>query len=156
MPRSVHCDVTDMIDEGVTKKSVRAFLNVMKRLPVDFPPETPLVKDEFDHFLANMGKLGVRRPAEEDIADDDLAALAHRRMVSRQRRRLLREHKRDTADRILESLEGRPGVAKLRNAVVVELGHQDVIVSLRASACLCLLAPTVTVSQDVFCLGPMS
>ena len=78
---------------------------------------TPLVKDEFDHFLANVGKLGVRRPVEEDIADDDLAALAHRRMVARQRRRLLREHIRDTADRILKSLERRPGVAKVRNPV---------------------------------------
>ena len=35
--RSVHCDVTDMSDGGVIKKSVRAFLNVTKRLPVDFP-----------------------------------------------------------------------------------------------------------------------
>ena len=65
----------------------------------------------------------------EDIADDDLAALAHRRMVSRQRRRLLREHIRDAAGRVLESLERRPGVAKLRNVAVVEMGHQDVIVS---------------------------
>ena len=76
-----------------------------------------------------MGKLGVRRPVEEDIADDDLAALAERGVFARQRRRLLREHIRDTADRILETIERRPGVAKLRNAVVVELGHQDVIVS---------------------------
>ena len=76
-----------------------------------------LVKDELDHFLANMGKLGVRRPVEEDIADDDLAALAQRRMLARQRRRLLREHMRDTADRILESIERRPGVAKVRNPV---------------------------------------
>ena len=126
--RSVHCDVTDMIDGGVIKKSVRAFLNVMKRLPVDFPPDA-IGKDELDHFLANVDKLGVTRPAEEDIADDDLAALAHRRMLARQRRRLHREHMRDTADRILESFERRPGVAKLCNAVVVELGHQDVIVS---------------------------
>ena len=37
--RSVHCDVTDMIDVGVTKKSNRAFLSFTKRLPVDFPPE---------------------------------------------------------------------------------------------------------------------
>ena len=37
--RSVHCDVRDMIDGGVVKKSVRAFLSVMKRLPIDFPPE---------------------------------------------------------------------------------------------------------------------
>ena len=128
MPRSVHCDVTDMIDVGVTKKFVRAFLSVTKRLPVDFPPDA-IGEDEFDHFLANMGKLGVRRLAGEDIADDDLAALAERGVFARQRRRLLREHIRDTADRILESIEGRPGVAKLCNAVVVELGHQDVIVS---------------------------
>ena len=73
--------------------------------------------------MANTGKLGVKRPVEEDVANDDLAALAHRRMLAKQRRRLLREHMRDTADRILESLEGRPGVAKLCNAVVVELGH---------------------------------
>ena len=51
------------------KKSVRAFLSVTKRLPVDFPPDA-IGKDEFDHFLANMGKLGVRRPAEEDVAND--------------------------------------------------------------------------------------
>ena len=126
--RSVHYDVSDMIDGCVMKKSVRAFLSVTKRLPVDFPPDA-IGKNEFDHFLANMGKLGVRRPAEEDIADDDLAALAQRGVLARQRRRLLREHKRDTADRILESIERRPGVAKLRNPVVVELGHQDVIVS---------------------------
>ena len=126
--RSVHCDVTDMSDGGVTKKSVRAFLSVTKRLPVDFPPDA-IGKDELDHFLANVGKLGVRRPVEEDIADDDLAALAQRGMLARQRRRLLREHMKDTADRILESIERRPGVAKLCNAVVVDLGHQDVIVS---------------------------
>ena len=94
---------------------------------VDFPPDA-IDNDEFDHFLANMGKLGVRRPAGEDIADD-LAALAERGVLARQRRRLLREDIRDTADRILESIEQRPGVAKLRNAAVVELGHQDVIVS---------------------------
>ena len=126
--RSVHYDVSDMIDGCVMKKAVRAFLNVMKRLPVDFPPDA-IGEDEFDHFLANMGKLGVRRLAGEDIADDDLAALAHRGVFARQRRRLLREHIRDTADRILESIERRLGVAKLRNAVVVERRHQDVIVS---------------------------
>ena len=100
----------------------------MLRLPVDFPPDA-IGKDEVDHFLANAGKLGVKRPVEEDVANDDLAALAQRKMLARQRRRLLREHMRDTADRILESLEGRPGVAKVRNPVVVDLGHQDVIVS---------------------------
>ena len=51
-----------------------------------------------------MGKRPVRRPVEEKIADDDLAALAQRGVLARQRR-LLREHIRDTADRILESLE---------------------------------------------------
>ena len=122
MARTVLHDVSDMIDGGV-----RAFLSVTKRLPVDFPEER-VSKDEVDH-LANMGKRTVRRPVEEDIADDDLAALAQRKMLARQRRRLLREHKSDTADRILESIERRPGVAKLRNAAVVELGHQDVIVS---------------------------
>ena len=34
--RSVHCDASDMSDGGVTKKSVRAFLSVTKRLPVEF------------------------------------------------------------------------------------------------------------------------
>ena len=109
------------------KKSVRAFLSVMKRLPVAFPEER-VDNDEFDHFLANMGKLCVRRPVEEDIADD-LAALAQRRVPARQRRRLLRDLILDAADRILATVERRPGVAKLCNAVVVELGHQDVIVS---------------------------
>ena len=56
----------------------------------------------------------MRRPVEEDIADDDLAALAQRGMFARQRRRLLREHIRDTADRILKSIERRPGVAKVQ------------------------------------------
>ena len=65
------------------KKSVRAFLNVMKPLPVDFPPDA-IGKDELDHFLANAGKLGVRRPVEEDIADDDLAALSRRGTLARQ------------------------------------------------------------------------
>ena len=71
-----YCDVIDMIDVGETKKSVRAFLSVMKRHPVAFPEER-VDKDEVDH-LANMGKRPVRRPVEEDIADDDLAALAQR------------------------------------------------------------------------------
>ena len=116
---------SDMIDGGVMKKSVRAFLSVTKRLPVDFPKER-VGKDEFDHILANMDKLGVRRPVEEDIADD-LAALAQRRVPARQRRRSLRDLVLDAADRILATVERRPGVAKLHN--VVELGHQDVIVS---------------------------
>ena len=60
MARSVHYDVSDMIDGCEMKKSVRAFLNVMKRLQVDFPPDA-IGKDELDHFLANVGKLGVRR-----------------------------------------------------------------------------------------------
>ena len=59
---------------------------------------------------------------------------------------------RDTAGRILESLEGRPGVAKVRNPVVVDLGHQD-LTSLRLLL-FSLLAPTVTVSQDVFVWVP--
>ena len=109
------------------KKSIRALLSVMKRLLVDFPPDA-IGEDEL-HHLANMGKRTVRRPVQEDIADDNLAALALRNMLARQRRRLLREYKRDTADRILESFERRPGVAKVRNPVVVELGRQDVIVS---------------------------
>ena len=122
---------------------------------VDFPPEA-IGKDEFDHFLANMGKLGVKRPVEVDIADDDLAALAHRRMVSRQRRRLLREHIRDTADRILESIERRPGVAKLRNAAVVELGTPRRYRKLTSPRLplFSLSAPTVTVRQDVFAWVP--
>ena len=37
--RSVLYDVTAMSDGGVIKKSVRAFLSVMKRLPDDFPEE---------------------------------------------------------------------------------------------------------------------
>ena len=60
MARSVHYDVSDMIDWGVTKKSVRAFLSVTKRLPVDFLPDA-IGQDEFDHLLANMGKLGVEK-----------------------------------------------------------------------------------------------
>ena len=56
----------------------------------------PLVKNKFDHFLANMGKRGVKRPVEEDIDAEDLAAVAERRMPARQRRRLLREHISDT------------------------------------------------------------
>ena len=55
-----------MIDGGVMKKSVRPFSSVMKRLPVDFPPDA-IGKYECDHFLAYMGKLGVRRPVEEEI-----------------------------------------------------------------------------------------
>ena len=107
------------------KKSVRAFLSVMKRLPVDVPEER-VGKDEFDH-LANMGKRGVKRPAEEETDNEDHAAVAERRMPATQRRRLLRDLILDAADRILATVERRPGVAKLRN--VVELGHQDVIVS---------------------------
>ena len=80
--RSVHFDVSDMIDASVTKKSVRAFLSVMKRLPVDFPPDA-IGKNKFDHLLANVGKRGVKRPVEEDIVVEDLAALAERRMQDR-------------------------------------------------------------------------
>ena len=87
-----------------------------------------LVKDEFDH-LANMGKRPVRRPVEEDIADDDLAALAQRKIACKTEAALAQRAHEGHGGRILESLEGRPGVAKVRNAVVVELGHQDVIVS---------------------------
>ena len=54
MVRSVLYDARDMIDGGVTKKSVRAFLNVMKRLPVDFPPDA-IGKNELDQFLAMWG-----------------------------------------------------------------------------------------------------
>ena len=59
--QSIQCDVSGMIDGGVTKKSFRALLSVMKRLPVDFPPGR-VGKDEFDHLLANMGKRCVKRP----------------------------------------------------------------------------------------------
>ena len=128
--RSVHCDASDMIDGGVMKKSVRAFLSVIKRLPVDFPKER-VGKDEFDH-LANMGKRGVKRPVEEKTDIEDHAAVAERRMPATQRRRSLRDLVLDAADRILATVERRPGVAKVRNAVVVELGHQDVIVSFTA------------------------
>ena len=128
--RSVH---TDMIDVGVTKKSVRAFLNVMKRLPVEFPEER-VSKDEVDH-LAIMGKRPVRRPVEEETDIEDHVAVAERRMPARQRRRLLRDLILDTADRILATVERRPGVAKLCNAVVAELGHQDVIASFWAVRC---------------------
>ena len=110
------------------KKSVCAFLSVTKRRPVDFPPDA-IGRDELDHFLANVGKLGVKRPVKEKIDIEDHAAVAERRMPTRQRRRLLRDLILDAADRILATVERRPGVAKLRNAVVVELGHQDVIVS---------------------------
>ena len=100
--RSALYDVRDMIDGGVTKKSACAFLNVMKRLPVDCPPDA-IGKDELDHFLAIVGKLGVRRPAEEDVADDDFAALAQRRMLARQRRCFLR-------DLILDAAGSNPGI----------------------------------------------
>ena len=141
--RSVPYDASDMIDGGVMMKSVRAFLGVMKRLPVDFPKER-VGKDEFDH-LANMGKRGVKRPVEEKTDIEDHAAVAERRMPATQRRCLLRDLILDAADRILATVERRPGVAKLRN--VVELGHQDVIVSFWAvryanlsvvSVCPCL------------------
>ena len=125
--RPVHCDVSYMIDGGVLKKSVRAFLSVTKRLPVDFPEER-VGKDEFDH-RADMGKRTVRRPVEEETEIEDHAAVAERRMPARHRRRLLRDLVLDAADRIFATVEGRPGVAKLRDGVVVELGHQDVIVS---------------------------
>ena len=41
------------------KKSVRASLSVMKRLPVELPPDA-IGKDELDHLVANMGKRGVK------------------------------------------------------------------------------------------------
>ena len=43
----------------------------MKRFPVDFPPDA-IGKYELDHFLANVGKLGVRRPVEEEILQTTL------------------------------------------------------------------------------------
>ena len=110
------------------KKSVCAFLSVTKRRPVCFPPDAT-GRDELDHFLANVGKLGVKRPVKEKIDIEDHAAVAERRMPARQRRRLLRDLILDAADRILATVERRPGVAKLCNAVIIELGHQDVIVS---------------------------
>ena len=115
--RSVHCERKSCDRWGVIKKSVRAFLSVTRRLPVDFPEERV------------MGKRCVRRPVEEKMDIEDHAAVVEWRMPARQRRRLLRDLIWDAADRILATVEGRPGVAKLRNAVVVELGHQDVIVS---------------------------
>ena len=105
----------------------------MKRLPVDFPEER-VGKDEFNH-LANMGKRGVKRPVEEETDIEDHAAVAERRMPARQRRRSLRDLILDAADRILATVEPRPGAAKLCNAVVVELGHQDVMVSFGAVRC---------------------
>ena len=66
---------------------------------------------------------------EEEIADEDHATVAERKMSARQRRRSLRDLILGAADRILATVERRPGVAKQRNAVVVELGRQDVGVS---------------------------
>ena len=128
MARSIHYDVSDMIDGGVIKKSVRAFLSVMKRLPVDFPEER-IGKDEFDHLLANMGKRGVKRPEEDDIDFEDHAALVERRMPAKQRRRLLRQLIRSTAETILDSTEGRMSVSYLCKLVVRQLESQGVAAS---------------------------
>ena len=50
--RSTHHDVSDSLGGGVIKKSLRAFQSVMKRLPVDFPPERS-GDDEFDNLIVD-------------------------------------------------------------------------------------------------------
>ena len=48
------------IDEvSLIQKSLRAYLSVLKRLPVDIPLDV-INQDEFDVFLANMGKRVLR------------------------------------------------------------------------------------------------
>ena len=56
--------MSDKIKGGVIKKSIRAFLTVMRRLLVDFPLDV-VGDDEFKDVLADMGKRGVKRPMEE-------------------------------------------------------------------------------------------
>ena len=53
--RSVPYDVSDMIDGGVMKKSVRAFLSVMKRLPLIFLL-TPLIVTNLITFWLIAGR----------------------------------------------------------------------------------------------------
>ena len=49
--RTVHYDASDMIDGGVIKKSVRAFLSFTKRLPVELPEERVSIKTKLITWL---------------------------------------------------------------------------------------------------------
>ena len=83
MTRSIHNDVSDLIDGSAINESSRVFLSVMNRLPVELPPGA-IGQEEFDHFLAHVGMRSVKRPREEK--NGDLAALGRRRMLRNRER----------------------------------------------------------------------
>ena len=79
---SVHYNLSDRIKGGVIKKSVRAFFNIMKEMPIPFPEEA-LDDAEFHALLSNMGKRGVKRRLPE--AEIDGAALLDEEIARRDR-----------------------------------------------------------------------
>ena len=76
---------------GVIKKSIRAFLSSMRRLPVVFPLDV-IGDDEIHALLAHMGKPCLKRPVEE-VDPDDEAAFAARRVSFKESQRLMTEIK---------------------------------------------------------------
>ena len=60
MAQSIHYILSDRVDNGVVKKSVRALVNVMKDAPVDFPDEE-LSPAEFQGIVNHIEKRGVKR-----------------------------------------------------------------------------------------------
>ena len=60
MAETIHYNLSDRVNNGVVKKSVRAFVDIMKTAPIDFPDEelSPL---EFEQIVNHIGKRGVKR-----------------------------------------------------------------------------------------------
>ena len=102
---TVHHDVCEISTECDKDASLRAFLSVMKRLPVEVPLDV-VGKYEFDRLLAKMGKRGVKRPIAEGD-HDDLEAQSQREMPAKVRQRSQKHSFLQTAEGVQNSSDAK-------------------------------------------------
>ena len=76
MARTVHYNVSDRIEGGMIKKSVRSFYAVMGAMPRGFPID-PMTQEDFTALLGNLGKRGLKR--RQDVVEGEDAAPLHQR-----------------------------------------------------------------------------
>ena len=76
MARTVHYNVSDRIEGGIIKKSVKSFYAVMGAMPRGFPID-PMTQEDFTALLGNLGKRGLKR--RQDVVEGEDAAPLHQR-----------------------------------------------------------------------------
>ena len=153
--------MSQQIKGGVIKNSIRALLLVMKRLPVEFPPDVT-GGGELGNLQANMGNWSVKRAFAEVESDQDAGAAQERRRPVRERQRAMKALIAQTAERARQESGVQQKPNWLYTAVFAEFLSQEVVVNYHRARCAVTGRSLLPISllgclfQSLYFRGPRS